>query len=65
MRDAMAGKPYAVIELGLLVLITTPALRVALSVGFFAAERDRLYVVLTLLVLAVLVTSYLLGASAG
>ena len=64
-RDALGGKPYAIIELGLLALIATPALRVALSVGFFAAERDRLYVVVTLLVLAVLVASYLLGASAA
>jgi len=45
-----------------LVLIATPALRVALSVGFFIAERDRFYVVATLLVLAVLVVSFLLGA---
>ncbi len=65
LRHALAGKPYAIIEMGLLILIATPGLRVALSVGFFAAERDRLYVVLTLLVLAVLVASYLLGASAG
>jgi uncharacterized membrane protein len=65
LRDALGGKPYAIIETGLLVLIATPTLRVALSVGFFAAERDRLYVVVTLLVLAVLVASYLLGASAG
>ena len=64
-REALAGKPYAIIGLGLLVFIATPALRVTLSVGFFAVARDRSYVVLTLLVLAVLVTSYLLGASAG
>jgi uncharacterized membrane protein len=43
--------------------IATPALRVALSVGFFIAERDRFYVVTTLLVLAVLlVVSFVLGA---
>lgn len=64
-HDAMGGKPYAIIEVGLLTLIATPGLRVALSVGFFAAERDRIYVVVTLLVLAVLVASYLLGAGAG
>jgi uncharacterized membrane protein len=63
-HDALGGKPYAIIELGLLALIATPTLRVALSVGFFAAQRDRLYVILTLLVLAVLVISYWLGASA-
>jgi uncharacterized membrane protein len=62
---ALTGKPYAIIELGLLTLIATPGLGVALSVGFFAAERDRLYVVLTLLVLAVLVPCHLVGARAG
>jgi len=35
---------------------------VALSIGFFIAERDRFYVVITLLVLAVLVAGFLLGA---
>jgi len=35
LRAAVVGKPYAIIELGILVLIATPALRVALSVGFF------------------------------
>ena len=62
LRAAVAGKPYAIIELGILVLIATPALRVALSFGFFIAERDRFYVVITLLVLAVLVASFVLGA---
>jgi uncharacterized membrane protein len=62
LRAAVAGKPYAIIELGILVLIATPALRVALSVGFFISERDRFYVVITLLVLAVLVASFVLGA---
>jgi uncharacterized membrane protein len=61
-RAAVIGKPDAIIALGLLVLIATPALRVAVSVGFFIAERDRFYVVATLLVLAVLVVSFLLGA---
>jgi uncharacterized membrane protein len=43
------------------VLIATTALRVALSVGFFIADRDRYNVITTLLVLAVLVASFLLG----
>lgn len=42
------------IQLGLLILIFTPVARVAFSVAVFAAERDRLYVVLTLVVLAIL-----------
>jgi uncharacterized membrane protein len=46
-----------IIQLGLLLLIATPVARVAFSVVAFALERDRLYVVITLLVLAVLLFS--------
>ena len=46
-----------IIQLGLLILIATPVARVAFSVVAFALERDRLYVVVTLIVLAVLVFS--------
>lgn len=53
--------PQAFIALGLLLLIATPVLRVAASVVAFAIERDRLYVVITLVVLAILITSFLLG----
>ncbi len=52
---AMAGKPYAIIGLGMLLLILTPIVRVALSVFFFLAQRDWLYVGITLFVLTVLV----------
>jgi uncharacterized membrane protein len=58
---ALTGKPYAIIELGLLTLIGTPVLRVALSVLFFGAERDWLYVAITLVVLTVLIASFVLG----
>jgi len=46
-----------IIQLGLLLLIATPVARVAFSVVAFALERDRLYVVITLIVLAVLLFS--------
>jgi uncharacterized membrane protein len=46
-----------IIQLGLLILIATPVARVAFSVVAFALERDRLYVVITLIVLAVLLFS--------
>ena len=49
----------SVIQLGLLLLIATPVTRVAFSAVAFAIERDRLYVVLTLIVLAVLLYSLL------
>jgi len=46
-----------IIQLGLLILIATPVARVALSVVAFALQRDRLYVGITLVVLAVLAFS--------
>jgi len=45
------------IQLGLLLLIATPVARVAFSVVAFILERDRTYVVITLIVLAVLLFS--------
>jgi uncharacterized membrane protein len=46
-----------IIQLGLLLLIATPIVRVAFSMVGFALERDRMYVGFTLLVLAVLMYS--------
>jgi len=51
----------AIIQLGLLLLIATPVARVAFSAVAFAIERDSMYVVITLIVLAIL--SYSLFAS--
>jgi uncharacterized membrane protein len=60
-RGAAEGKPYAVICFGLLVLIATPVVRVALSVFFFLVQGDWLYVGITLFVLAVLLLSLFTG----
>jgi uncharacterized membrane protein len=60
-REAIAGKPYAIIGLGMVLLILTPIVRVALSVFFFLAQRDWLYVGITLFVLAVLAFSLFRG----
>jgi uncharacterized membrane protein len=54
----------SIIQLGLLLLIATPVARVMFAVVGFAIERDHLYVVLTLIVLAVLLYS-LLGSGAA
>lgn len=62
-QAAAEGDPRAFIMLGLLVLIATPIVRVLLSVVIFAVERDRVYVVITLTVLAILAWS-LFGRSA-
>jgi uncharacterized membrane protein len=52
----------AIIQLGLLLLIATPIARVLFSAIAFAMEGDYLYVVITLIVLAVLLYS-LLGSA--
>jgi len=51
----------AIIQLGLLLLIATPVIRVIFSVAAFWLERDRTYVLFTLVVLAVLLYSLFLG----
>jgi uncharacterized membrane protein len=44
----------SIIQLGILVLIATPVIRVLFSVLAFAVQRDRLYVPITLVVLGIL-----------
>lgn len=61
MRDAASLEGRGLIQLGLLLLLATPVARVALLVFAFARERDRLYVAVTLAVLAVLLYSLLAG----
>ncbi|MGA9980191.1 MAG: DUF1634 domain-containing protein [Candidatus Sulfotelmatobacter sp.] len=57
LRDALALRGRSIIQLGLLFLIATPVARVAFSIFGFAEERDRMYVVVTSIVLLVLVYS--------
>lgn len=57
----LALRPQAVIELGAVILILTPFLRVVASVVTFALERDRKYVIITLIVLIILIISFFLG----
>ena len=58
-KGAMHLHGKSIIQLGLLLLIATPIARVMFAVVGFALERDHLYVVLTLIVLAVLLYSLL------
>lgn len=55
------GDPIAIIALGLLLLLATPVVRVAVSIFAFALERDWRYVAITTLVLGILIASFLLG----
>ncbi len=49
------------IQLGILLLIATPIARVVFSVFAFARERDRTYVMVTLIVMVILIYSLIWG----
>lgn len=57
LRGALALRPDAVVQLGLLLLVATPVARVAMSLVAFILQRDRVYVVVTSIVLALLIFS--------
>lgn len=52
------GEGRPLIQLGLLVLIATPIVRILLSVGGYWREKDYLYVALTLVVLTVILWNF-------
>ena len=57
LRAAVALHPDAIVQLGLVLLIATPVARVAMSLVAFALQRDRVYIVVTTIVLALLIFS--------
>jgi len=61
-HTAFAFHGRGIIQLGLLLLIATPIARVAFSIFGFAEEKDRMYMVFTAVVLAVLLYS-LIGSA--
>ncbi len=63
-RDAFTFHGRGIIQLGLLLLIATPVVRVAFSIWGFAEEHDRLYMAFTGLVLVILLYSLLGSGSA-
>jgi uncharacterized membrane protein len=60
LHDVLALRGRGIIQLGILILILTPVARVAFSVFAFWQQRDRLYIVVTLIVLVILVHGLLL-----
>ena len=58
---AMSGSGKGLIQLGLLILLATPVARVVLSLVGFGIQRDRMYVLITGIVLVVLSFSLLGG----
>ena len=59
LRSVRGGHGRGLIQFGLVLLIATPVTRVAFAVVAFALEGDRLYILVTLIVLAVLLMSLL------
>jgi uncharacterized membrane protein len=59
--EALSLQSRGIIQLGLLLLIATPIARVAFSIFAFAQQRDRTYVIVTLVVFTVLLYSLLGG----
>ncbi len=64
LHGILAGSGRGLIQFGLLLLIATPVARVIFSLGGFAIEGDRLYVLFTAIVLAILLYS-IFGSGLG
>lgn len=58
-EGVLAFRSVSIMELGILLLIATPVLRVLLSLFIFAWQKDLLYVLITAIVLVVLLVSFL------
>jgi uncharacterized membrane protein len=59
MQAAAHGDSAGIIQIGLLLLVLTPIARVAIAIIGFLLERDRLYAVVSLIVLVILAFSLL------
>jgi uncharacterized membrane protein len=58
-RSAAHLESLGIIQIGLLLLIATPVARVGLAIAGFALERDRLYTVISVIVLLILLAGLL------
>ncbi|HEX3355520.1 MAG TPA: DUF1634 domain-containing protein [Tepidisphaeraceae bacterium] len=65
LHGVRVGEGRSIVLLGLLLLIATPVLRVAVSILAFMYERDRIYMLITAIVLALLLLSFVLGRAEG
>ena len=61
LRGAMALHGDAIAQLGLLLLIATPVARVAFTLVAFVLQRDRTYILITSIVLALLLYALIFG----
>ena len=61
LHGLFALKSYAIILTGLFLLILTPIFRVFVSIFVFWKEKDRMYVIITMIVFIILMISLALG----
>lgn len=57
-KDALRGHTASLIQIGVLILLFNPLIRVGFSAIGFAAERDRLYTLISIAVFTVLAVSF-------
>jgi uncharacterized membrane protein len=65
LHGLQAGRGQSIVVVGLLLLIATPVMRVAVSILGFVYEHDRRYVIITSIVLLLLLLSFVLGKAEG
>jgi uncharacterized membrane protein len=59
----LEGRGQAIVVIGLMLLLLTPILRVAISIIAFAVEKDLTFVVITSAVLLFLLLSFAVGGA--
>ncbi|HWH53569.1 MAG TPA: DUF1634 domain-containing protein [Gemmatimonadaceae bacterium] len=63
LRAAFSGDATGIVQLGLLLLILTPIVRVAFTLVAFVLQRDGTYIVVTTIVLALLLFGLVFGGA--
>ncbi|MCX2480082.1 DUF1634 domain-containing protein [Pedobacter sp. MC2016-15] len=60
-KGLATGSASEIIQLGVVILIATPIVRIFFSLASFVIERDRLYVIITSIVLLIILFSMFSG----
>ncbi|NLW07174.1 MAG: DUF1634 domain-containing protein [Clostridia bacterium] len=63
LSQAIRLRPLALLNLGVLVLLITPLMGVLIATVIFIMQKERLFVIISLTVLAVLFISMLIGSA--
>lgn len=61
-RNVFRGDAESIIQLGVLLLIATPIARIVFAMIGYWLEGDKLYVMVSLIILAVIISSIIYGA---